>query len=93
MILNLGNNTAIPIESVIFIFNAQNVYNSKNNMSFLNSLTERSNVVYIDKSKETKSIIYAVHNNTRYIYYSIINPTTLQKRGNNFAFSNLTEDI
>lgn len=93
MILNLGNDTAIPIESVICIFNVQNVYKSKDNMSFLNNLTKKSNIVYIDKSKETKSIIYAVQNNEHYIYYSIINSATLQKRGNTFTFSNLTEDI
>lgn len=93
MILNLGNDTAIPVDSVVCIFNAGNVYKSKDNISFLNNLIKKSTVVYADKSKEAKSIIYAIHNDRHYMYYSIINPATLQKRGNNFTFSNLTEDI
>ena len=93
MIINLGNDTAIPIDSVVCIFNALNIDKSKDNMRFINSLKKKCKVVHIDKTKETKSIIYAIQDEAHYLYYSIINPATLQKRGNNATFTNLTEDI
>jgi len=93
MILNLGNDTAIPTGSVVCIINAQNIGESKDSTAFINGLTKKCTVVHIDKTKETKSIIYAIHDDRHYLYYSIINPATLQKRGNNFTFNDLTEDI